>query len=65
VDGRPVPVVRAWGHLVGVSVPIRAADVRVEQPTALRGVLLLTQAAMVLFVALTAIPGRREVTRPR
>ena len=60
VDGRPVPVVRAWGHLVGVSVPVRAADVRVEQPTALRSVLLLTQAAMVLFVLLTAIPGRRR-----
>jgi hypothetical protein len=60
VDGRPVPVVRAWGHLVGVSVPVRAADVRVEQSTALRSVLLLVQAAMVLFVLLTAIPGRRK-----
>ena len=60
VDGRAVPVVRAWGHLVGVSVPTRAADVRVAQPTALRSVLLLTQAAMVLFVLLTAIPSRRS-----
>jgi len=59
VDGRQVPVVRAWGHLVGVPLGTRAADVRVEQPTALRGVLLLTQAAMVLFVVLTAIPSRR------
>jgi GT2 family glycosyltransferase len=69
VDGEPVPVVRAWGHLVGVSVPVRSADVRVEQPTALRSVLLLVQAAMVLFVLLTAIPGRRKpepaATRPR
>ncbi|GAB3459040.1 glycosyltransferase family 2 protein [Actinophytocola sediminis] len=59
VDGRQVPVVRAWGHLVGVPIGTRAADVRVEQPTALRSVLLLVQAAMVLFVVLTAIPSRR------
>ena len=58
VDGRPVPIVRAWGHLVGVALPTRAAEVRVEQPTALRSVLLLTQAAMVLFTLLTAIPSR-------
>lgn len=60
IDGREVPVVRAWGHLVGVPLGAGAADVRVEQPTALRGVLLLIQAAMVLFVLLTAIPGRRR-----
>ncbi len=59
VDGRPVPIVRAWNHLVAVSLPTRAADVLVEQPTALRSVLLLTQAAMVLFVVLTAIPSRQ------
>jgi GT2 family glycosyltransferase len=59
VDGQRVPIVRAWNHLVAVSLPTRAAEVRVEQPTALRGVLLLTQAAMVLFIALTAIPSRR------
>ncbi|TDV36817.1 GT2 family glycosyltransferase [Actinophytocola oryzae] len=59
VDGRQVPIVRAWNHLVAVSLPTRAAEVRVEQSTALRGVLLLVQAAMVLFTALTAIPSRR------
>jgi hypothetical protein len=59
VDGRQVPVVRAWGHLVGVQIGTRAADVRVEQPTALRGVLLLTEAAVFLFVLLTAVPSRR------
>ncbi|OLF19077.1 hypothetical protein BU204_02915, partial [Actinophytocola xanthii] len=59
VDGRQVPVVRAWGHLVGVPIGARAGEVRVEQPTALRSVLLLVQAAMVLFVLLTAIPSRR------
>lgn len=59
VDGQQVPIVRAWNHLVAVSLPTRAAEVQVEQPTALRSVLLLTQAAMVLFTALTAIPSRR------
>ena len=59
VDGQQVPIVRAWNHLVAVSLPTRAAEVQVEQPTALRSVLLLTQAAMVLFIALTAIPSRR------
>jgi hypothetical protein len=59
IDGEPVPIVRAWNHLVAVSLPTRAAEVRVEQPTALRSVLLLTQAAMVLFTVLTAIPSRQ------
>ena len=58
VDGRQVPVVRAWAHLVGVQVPTRAAEIRVEQPTTLRAILLLTQAAVVLFTVLTAVPGR-------
>ncbi|MDQ3403938.1 MAG: YfhO family protein, partial [Actinomycetota bacterium] len=60
VDGRQVAVVRAWGRFVAVSVPTRAADVRVEQPTAMRGALLLVQGAVVLFCLLTSIPGRRE-----
>lgn len=59
IDGEPVPIVRAWNHLVAVSLPTRSAEVRVEQPTALRSVLLLTQAAMVLFILLTAIPSRK------
>ena len=60
IDGQQVPIVRAWNHLVAVSLPTRAADVQVDQPTALRSVLLLTQAAMVLFIALTAIPSRNS-----
>ena len=59
VNGKQVPIVRAWGHLVGVAVPTRAADVRIEQPGELRAVLLLIQAAIVLFALLTAIPGRK------
>lgn len=58
VDGQPAPIVRAWGHLVAVSVPMAAADVQVTQPGGLRDVLLLVQAAVLLFTLLTAIPGR-------
>jgi hypothetical protein len=59
VDGRPAPTVRAWGHLVAVSVPMAASDVVVEVPATLRDALLLVQAAVLLFAALTAVPGRR------
>jgi hypothetical protein len=59
IDGQPAPIVRAWGHLVAVSVPTQAADVRVYVPGAVRDVLLLVQAAVLLFAALTAIPSRR------
>jgi GT2 family glycosyltransferase len=59
VGGRPVPTVRAWGHLVAVGVPTGATDVVVDVPTALRDALLLVQAAVLLFTLLTAVPGRR------
>jgi GT2 family glycosyltransferase len=61
VAGRQVPVVRVWGNLVGVAVPPRASDVRVEYDSTLRDWLLLVQAATLLFTLLTAIPGRRAV----
>nr|WP_121012776.1 glycosyltransferase [Saccharothrix australiensis] len=60
VDGRPVAVVRAWGHLVGVPVPAGGAEVRVEVTGTVRELLLLVQAAAVLFTVLTAIPARRR-----
>lgn len=60
VDGAQVPVVRAWGHLVGVPLPASAAEVRVEMSTTLRDFLLLAQAAAALFTLLTAVPGRRR-----
>nr|WP_052479095.1 glycosyltransferase [Kibdelosporangium sp. MJ126-NF4]CEL22083.1 Glycosyl transferase, family 2 [Kibdelosporangium sp. MJ126-NF4]CTQ92864.1 Glycosyl transferase, family 2 [Kibdelosporangium sp. MJ126-NF4] len=60
VNGRQVPVVRAWGNLVGVAVPARSADVRVDYSSSLRAFLLLTQGAALLFTLLTAIPGRRK-----
>jgi hypothetical protein len=59
VDGQPAPITTAWGHLVGVVVPLEGADVQIWQPTGLRDVLLLVQAAVLLFAALTAIPSRR------
>jgi hypothetical protein len=59
VNGQPAPITTAWGHLVGVVVPLAGADVQIWQPTALRDVLLLVQAAVLLFAALTAIPSRR------
>jgi hypothetical protein len=59
VDGQPAPITTAWGHLVGVVVPLEGADVQIWQPTALRDVLLLVQAAVLLFAALTAIPSRK------
>jgi hypothetical protein len=40
-------------------VPTEAADVRVYVPGAIRDVLLLVQAAVLLFTGLTAIPGKR------
>ncbi|WP_156756711.1 glycosyltransferase family 2 protein [Actinokineospora pegani] len=60
IDGRPTGINRAWSGQVAVTLPTRAAEIRVEQPTALRGVLLLVQGAVLLFTLLTAIPGRRK-----
>ncbi|HEV3361633.1 MAG TPA: glycosyltransferase [Pseudonocardiaceae bacterium] len=59
INGQPAPITTAWGHLVGVVVPLDGADVQIWQPAALRDVLLLVQAAVLLFAALTAIPSRR------
>jgi hypothetical protein len=60
VNGREVTVVRAWGHLVGVTVPATASEVRVEASSTLRELLLMLQAAAALFTLLTAIPTRRR-----
>ncbi|ALG15616.1 hypothetical protein AOZ06_48125 [Kibdelosporangium phytohabitans] len=62
VNGRQVPVVRAWGNLVGVAVPARSADIRVEYSSGLRAFLLLIQGAALLFTLLTAIPSRRKTS---
>ncbi|MFC6094393.1 glycosyltransferase [Saccharothrix lopnurensis] len=60
VDGREVATVRAWGHLVGVTLPTTASEVRVEASSTLRELLLLLQAAATLFTLLTALPTRRR-----
>ncbi|MFE9745128.1 glycosyltransferase [Saccharothrix saharensis] len=60
VNGRETTIVRAWGHLVGVTVPTTASEVRVEASSTLRELLLMLQAAAALFTLLTAIPTRRR-----
>ncbi|MFD0199631.1 MULTISPECIES: glycosyltransferase family 2 protein [Saccharothrix] len=60
VNGRETTIVRAWGHLVGVTVPTTASEVRVEVSSTLRELLLLLQAAAALFTFLTALPSRRR-----
>lgn len=62
VDGQAQPIVPAWGHQVAVALPESSSEVVVEHPATLRDVLLLIQAAAVLFAATTAIPTS---TRPR
>lgn len=63
VNGEPVPIVPAWGHQVGVEVPTRAADVVVDSPRTVRNLLLLAQVGALLFMVLTAIPGKRSRMR--
>ena len=56
VDGQRTQVARAWGHLVAVSLPAEAVEVRLERSSTLRTLLLLVQLAVALFTAITAIP---------
>jgi hypothetical protein len=65
VDGRPVPIVPAWGHQVAVAVPTGVSTVVVEHSSAVRDVLLLIEIAALLFAALTSVPGRRTGTTRR
>ncbi|ROS42168.1 hypothetical protein [Amycolatopsis thermoflava] len=64
VDGKPVPIVPAWGHQVAVAVPTTQAEVTLEHPSTLRDVLLLVQIAAALFTLLTAVPTRLREPRP-
>jgi alpha-D-ribose 1-methylphosphonate 5-phosphate C-P lyase len=63
VDGRPVPVVRGWGHQVAVPVRGNAAAVRVVRSDVARTALLLIEGALLLLVAGTALPSRRRLNR--
>jgi hypothetical protein len=63
VDGRPVPVVRGWGHQVAIPVPGTSAEVRVVRSDVTRTALLLVQGALLLLVVGTALPSRRRPGR--
>ncbi|MGH3775544.1 MAG: hypothetical protein ACRDRR_07370 [Pseudonocardiaceae bacterium] len=63
VNGRPVPVVRGWGHQVAVPVQGGAAEVRVDRSDGTRHALLLAESAVLLLVAGTAVPSRRRASR--
>jgi hypothetical protein len=63
VDGRPVPVVRGWGHQVAVPVRGNSAEVRVVRSDVARTALLLIEGALLLLVAGTALPSRRRLNR--
>lgn len=63
VNGRPVPVVRGWGHQVAIPVRGNSAEVRVARSDRARTALLLAEAALLLVVAATALPPRRQQSR--
>lgn len=59
VNGQRTDPARAWGHLVAVVVGDEASQVRVERSDTVRTLLLLTQLAVALFTAITAVPTTR------
>jgi hypothetical protein len=61
VGGYPAPVVSAWGHLVGVAVPSSGGPVVIDRDATLRDLLLLSQLALVLFTAVSALPSRTRL----
>jgi hypothetical protein len=63
VNGRPVPVVRGWGHQVAVPVSGKPAEVRVTRSEVGRTALLLIEGALLLVVVGTALPSRRRLPR--
>jgi hypothetical protein len=56
VGGRSVQLTRGWGHLVAVTLPPEAAQVRVGRSSAARVLFLLLQLGVALFTVITAIP---------
>jgi hypothetical protein len=63
VNGRPVPVVRGWGHQVAVPVSGKPAEVRVTRSEVGRTALLLIEGALLLVVVGTALPSQRRLPR--
>lgn len=60
VDGRPVPVVRGWGHQVAIPVQGTSAEVRVVRSDATRTAFLLVEGVLLMLVVGTALPSRRR-----
>jgi hypothetical protein len=63
VNGRPVSVVRGWGHHVAVPVQGTPAEVRVTRSDVTRTTLLLIQGTLLLLVVGTAVPSWRRTNR--
>lgn len=63
VDGVAVAVAPAYGHLVGVALPGAATEVTVQRSDTVRSLLLLVQAAVLLFTLLLAVPPRTHRQR--
>jgi hypothetical protein len=61
VNGRPVPVVRGWGHQVAIPMRATSAEVRLDRSDVSRTVLLLIEGALLLLVVGTALPSRRRL----
>ncbi|MGB6163246.1 MAG: hypothetical protein WBF75_11885 [Pseudonocardiaceae bacterium] len=63
VDGRPVPVVRGWGHQVAIPVGDASVEVQVVRSDVTRTALLLLQGALLLLVIGFALPSRNRSSR--
>lgn len=63
VDGRPVPVVRGWGHQVAIPVGDASVEVQVVRSDVPRTAFLLLQGALLLLVVGSALPSRRRLSR--
>jgi hypothetical protein len=61
VKGEVVPLQPAWGHLVAVGVPAGGGPVVVSRDGTLRDLLLVSQLALVLFAAVSALPSRTRL----
>jgi GT2 family glycosyltransferase len=60
IDGTPVTPSIAWDGQLAVEIPTAAATISITIPTMWHTVLLFLQAAIALFVLLTAIPGGKH-----
>ncbi|MGH3866042.1 MAG: hypothetical protein ACRDQ4_07870 [Pseudonocardiaceae bacterium] len=63
VDGRPVPVVRGWGHQVAIPVGGTSVEVQVVRSDVTRTAFLLLEGSLLLLVVGSALPSRRRLSR--